>query len=184
MIRKNSRTFMVKRRDILWQVGSQKWSHALKGLSCYTLVEKSWVVTLRWKLHKIQDLALLINVGTRSLGSHLKRMCQSQVLKVLDAIGIEYKTSKLSANISINICYMHMLYLLVIPTSKESGSDNEAEILPVLPQVSIYPLIRRDMSDGNCRIQQKSPYCFLWQTVQWLMGHTSSVGVPSESILR
>ena len=55
-------------------------------------------------------------------------LSQSQVLKVLDAIGIDYKSSKLSANLSINTCYMHMLYLLVIPTSKQSGSDHEAEI--------------------------------------------------------
>ena len=85
-------------------------------------------------------------------------LSQSQVLKVLDAIGIDCKSSKLSANISINTCYMHMLYLLVITTSKESGNDHEAEILSVFLQVSIYPLIRRGRSEGNCRIQQKKTF--------------------------
>ena len=109
-------------------------------------------------------------------------LSQSQVLKVLNDIGIDYKSSKLSANTSINTCYMHMLYLLVIPISKESGSNHETEIVSVLPQISIYPLIRRGRSEGNWRVQQKSPHCFRWQTVQWLMGHISSAGVQSESV--
>ena len=50
---------------------------------------------------------------------------------------------------------MHMLYLLVIPTSKESGSYHEAEILSVLLQVSFYPLIRRGKLEGNCRMKKK-----------------------------
>ena len=111
-------------------------------------------------------------------------LSQSQVLKVIDAIGIDYKSSKLLANISINICYMHMLYLLVIPTSKESGSDHVAEILSVLPQLSIYPLIRRVRSEGNCRIQQKSPIAFCGRQYSDFMEHTSSAAVPSESVLR
>ena len=48
-------------------------------------------------------------------------LSQCQVLNVLDVIGTDYKSSKLSANISMNTNYMHMLYLLVIPISKESG---------------------------------------------------------------
>ena len=105
-------------------------------------------------------------------------LSQIQVLKVLDATGVDYKSSKLSANISINTCYMHMLYLLVILTSKESGSNNEAEILSVLPQVSIYPLIRTGRSEGNCRIQQKAPTAFygrqysdLWGTLHLHVFH-------------
>ena len=35
-----------------------------------------------------------------------------------------------------------MLYLFVIHTSKEFGTYHEAEIMSVLPQISIYPLIR------------------------------------------
>ena len=50
---------------------------------------------------------------------------------------------------------MHMLYLLVIPTSKESGSYHEAEIVSVLLQVSFYPLIRRGKLEGNCRMKKK-----------------------------
>ena len=77
---------------------------------------------------------------------------------------------------------MYMLYLLVIHTSKEFGTYHEAEILSVLPQVSIYPLIRRDKSEGNCKIQQKSPVVFYGG--EWLIRHTSSAAVPSENVLR
>ena len=75
-----------------------------------------------------------------------------------------------------------MLYLLVIHTSNEFGTNHEAEILSVFPQVSIYPLIRRSKSEGNCKIQQKSPVAFYGG--EWLIGYTSSAAVPPESVLR
>ena len=81
-------------------------------------------------------------------------LSQSQILKFLDSTEINYKCSKLSANISINTCYMYRLYL-VIHTSKEFGTYHEAEILSFL-QVGIYHLIRRGKSEGNCKIQQKN----------------------------
>ena len=99
-----------------------------------------------------------------------------------DPIGIDYKCSKLSVNISINTYYMYMLYLLVIHTSKEFGTYHEAEILSFLLQVSIYPIIRRGKSEENCKIQQKSPVAFYGG--QWLIGQTSSAAVLSESVLR
>ena len=76
---------------------------------------------------------------------------------------------------------MYMLCLRVVHTSKEFGTYHEAEILSVLPQVSIFPLIRRGKSEGNCKIQQKSSVAFYGG--EWLIGHTSSAAVPSESVL-
>ena len=105
-------------------------------------------------------------------------LSQSQVLKVVDCIGIDYKSSKFSANISINTCDMHMLYILVIPTSKESGSDHEAEILSVLLQVSIYPILRRACPKGIAESNKNAPSAFygrqyseLWGTLHLQVFH-------------
>ena len=84
-----------------------------------------------------------------SSSEYTSTLSQSQILNFPDPIGIDYKCLKLLANISISTCYMHMLYLLVIHTSKEFGTYHEAEILSVLHQVSIYPFIRRGKSEGN-----------------------------------
>ena len=135
----------------------------------YTITFAKQMILCWWEITQSLSYSFVPNLILTPI-EYIFTMSQSQVLKVLDAMGIVYKSSKLSANISINTYYMHMLYLLVIPTSKESASDHEAEILPVLPQVSIYPLIRRGKSEGNCRIEQKKKHCFLWQTVQRLMG--------------
>ena len=62
-------------------------------------------------------------------------LSHSQILNFPDPIGIGYKCLKLLANISISTCYMYILYLLVIHTSKEFGTYHEAEILSVLHQV-------------------------------------------------
>ena len=73
---------------------------------------------------------------------------------------------------------MHMLYLLVIPTSKESGSDHEAEILSVLPQ---YASILSSEGAGQKEIAEsntKAPIAFygrqysdLWGTLHLQVFH-------------
>ena len=90
-------------------------------------------------------------------------LSQSQVLKVLDVIGIDYKSSKHSAKESGRITKLNLV----------SSSSNKHQSFH-----------RKGRVRRKCRIQQKSPHCFLWQTVQWLMGHTSSAALPSESVLR
>ena len=130
----------------------------------------------RW--HKPRTSCALSEIGLERIYFHTEPKSN---IKVPRSLGINYKCSKLSANISINTCYMFMLYLLVIHTSKEFDTYHEAEILSVLPQLITYPLIRRGKSEGNCKIQQKSPVAFYgdWLHLQLFHQKVSSSCVHS-----